>query len=602
MISRSMAAAAWVSAVVTVTSSAQIPNLNSPDARARANAQVLAGQVASDMRGIGIQAAASAGPVAADVRTRSLQTYAMADRLQSAIAAGGAAGAVLGQFRALDRSVEELVSLIRSQAAGDQSLNVYATRADANVNRLGATLAFGPRPQAGPLPPGGWTDPQREALRRVARSLDDQAEMLWSVAQRTLPPDRSGQQLEEQVRGFVRLTVRVQDALNGNTPIERVRDGFAGVQNQWTTLVQSLSVIGLNAFPELRLQAAQVDQSMRILSSALSVAPGSVSGPLPGPGPGQWFPINNGRDQGVIAVGAGRGGVPAVRVYLDRRGRTFHDFMAYDAGFQGGVRVALGDINGDSIVDVITAPGPGGQPLVRVFDGRDYSLISQFLAYDPRMPSGVWIAAADVTGNGRAEIVTGAGDGGGPHVRFFDGLTGQVKAEFFAYDQRATCGARVALGDIDSDGVPDVVTAPGTGVEPLVNVFNGRGLRPMASFLAYDRAFHGGVYIAAADVTGNGRAQVATGAGTNGGPHVRLFDPLTGGTIGDFFAYDRNFLGGVRVALFDAERNRRPAILTAPGPGLPTLLRTTRVSDGRLVGEFTAFDPRFTGGGFVAAN
>jgi hypothetical protein len=594
MFSRTFASAAVVFAVNGASAFAQFPNLNSPDARARANAQVLAGQVASDLRGIGSQAANSRSPAAADVRARSEQSYALAERLQSAIAAGGAPAVVFGQFRALDRGVDELVGLIRGQAAGDQSLNVFATRADANVNRLGAALAFGPQPPAGPLPPGGWTDPQRETLRRVARSLDGQAESLWSVARQTLPPDRAGQQLEDQIRRFARSTDRIKDALSGNAPLERVRESFAGVQNQWATLVPSLSAIGLNAFPELRLQTAQVDQSMRILTSALGVAPG----PLPMPG----FPINNGRDQGVIAVGAGRGGVPVVRVYLDRRGLAFHDFMAYDLSFQGGVRVALGDVNGDGIVDVITAPGPGGQPLVRVFDGRDYSLISQFLAFDPRMPGGVWVAAADVTGGGRAEIVTGAGDGGGPHVRFFDGLTGQVKAEFFAHDQRTPCGARVALGDVDGDGVPDVVTAPGPGVEPLVSVFNGRGLRPMGSFLAYDRAFRGGVFVAAADVTGHGRAQVATGAGLNGGPHVRLFDPLTGGAIGDFFAYDRNFLGGVRVALFDAERNRRPAILTAPGPGLPTQLRVTRVSDGRPVGEFTAFDPRFTGGGFVAAN
>jgi len=595
MVRQVLIAAAVMLNCVSGTLHAQFPNLNTPDARARANAQVLAGQVASDLRGIGIQAATVGGPIAADVRARSDQAYSLAERLQSTIAAGAAPPAVFGQFRALDRAVDELVTVIRSRAGNDQSLHVFATRADANVNRLGAALAFGPQPTT-ELPPGGWTDPQRETLRRVARSLDGQAESLWSVARRTLPPDRAGQLLEDQVRRFARSTDRIKDALNGNAPIERIRESFAGVQAQWTTLVQSLSAIGLKAFPELRLQTAQVDQSMRILSSALGVAPA----PLPGPGPG--FPINNGRDQGVIAVGAGRGGVPVVRVYLDRRGLAFHDFMAYDTNFQGGVRVALGDVNGDGIVDVITAPGPGGQPLIRVFDGRDYSLVSQFLAYDPRVLNGVWVAAADVTGTGRTEIATGAGDGGGPHVRFFDGLTGQVKAEFFAYDQRLPCGARVALGDVDGDGVPDVVTAPGPGVEPLVNVFNGRGLRPMNSFLAYERAFQGGVFIAAADVTGSGRAQVATGAGLNGGPHVRLFDPLTGGAVGDFFAYDRNFLGGVRVALFDVERNRRPAILTAPGPGLPTQLRVTRVSDGRPVSEFIAFDPRFTGGGFVAAN
>jgi hypothetical protein len=348
-----------------------------------------------------------------------------------------------------------------------------------------------------------------------------------------------------------------------------------------------------------------VGQSYRTLATALGA--GGVPGPGPGPGPGPaplppGIPIGNPREQGVIAVGAGEGGVPVVRVYLDRRGQAFHDFMAYDVNFQGGVRVAVGDVTGDGVLDVVTAPGPGGEPLVRVFDGQDFSLVSQFFAYDQRMPSGVWVALADITGAGRADVVTGAGDGGGPHVRVFDGMNGRVKAQFFAYDERIPCGARVAVADVDGDRVPDIVTAPGPGHEPVVTVFSGRNTQPITSFLAYERAFHGGVFVAAADTRGDGRAEVVTGAGTNGGPHVRMFEPATGRLVSEFFAYDQQFLGGVRVALFDAERSRRPTVLTAPGPGAPAVMRVFRANDGRFVNELTAFDGRFSGGAFVAAN
>ncbi len=62
------------------------------------------------------------------------------------------------------------------------------------------------------------------------------------------------------------------------------------------------------------------------------------------------------------------------------------------------------------------------------------------------------MAAGDVNGDGRADIVTGAGPGGGPHVRVFSGVDLAVLASFFAYDPGFHGGVSVAAGDINGDG------------------------------------------------------------------------------------------------------------------------------------------------------
>src|SRR5436309_2674269 len=73
---------------------------------------------------------------------------------------------------------------------------------------------------------------------------------------------------------------------------------------------------------------------------------------------------------------------------------------------------------------LVTGADSGGSPHVRGFDGSTFTPIHDFLAYADTLTGGVRVAAADVNGDGVADIITGPGPGGGPHVKVFDGQTG----------------------------------------------------------------------------------------------------------------------------------------------------------------------------------
>jgi hypothetical protein len=70
---------------------------------------------------------------------------------------------------------------------------------------------------------------------------------------------------------------------------------------------------------------------------------------------------------------------------------------------------------------------------VRVFDGASGAVVQDFFAFDPSSRGGVGVAAADATGDGRPELVTGAGPGGGSRVRVLDAATLAELTSYAAY-------------------------------------------------------------------------------------------------------------------------------------------------------------------------
>jgi len=112
-------------------------------------------------------------------------------------------------------------------------------------------------------------------------------------------------------------------------------------------------------------------------------------------------------DKGYLVFGAGPSGGPHVRI-LDYQGNISSQWFAYETSFRGGINVASVDVDGDGLLEIITAPQGDYAPLVRIFD-RSGNLEYEFMAYDPNFRGGVNITTGDVDGDGRAEIITGAG-------------------------------------------------------------------------------------------------------------------------------------------------------------------------------------------------
>jgi hypothetical protein len=311
----------------------------------------------------------------------------------------------------------------------------------------------------------------------------------------------------------------------------------------------------------------------------------------------------------VTAPDAGRS--PEVQVFDAQSGILRFDITAFDPSFQGGVRVAVGDVNGDGIPDIITAEGPGagtsGDSLVHVFDGiTGQPLAGPLGSFDPfpGFHGGLYVAAADLTGDGYADVIVGQDAGGQGWVNIYGGQTGGLLAQFQPFGSFAG-GVRLAAGPVANNGHVDLIAGAGPGGQPQVEVFDGPSLvggldTAVATFDAFDPRFTGGVYVAAGLIHGQGQppGEIIVGEGAGGEPRVSVFDG-TGQQLQSFLAFAPGFKGGVRVAAADVDGDGRSDNVAAEGPGgLPRV----RGFDGVTLAEidqFLAFAANFRGGVFV---
>jgi len=221
---------------------------------------------------------------------------------------------------------------------------------------------------------------------------------------------------------------------------------------------------------------------------------------------------------------------PHSELSLSLTGRPTACRMDFSGGT--GVNVAAGDIDGDGYDEIITGAGPGAVfgPHVRAwnFDGSgSVTAIPEVSYFSYGTPKwGVNVSAGDIDGDGFDEIVTGSGPGAvyGPHVRGWnvDGtlVTPIPEVSFFAYGTNKF-GVNVTCGDLDGDGMAEMVTGAGPGAVFGAHVrgwnYDGTTVTelPGINFFAWppEEARYGAEVFAGADLDGNGLDDLVVGCG-----------------------------------------------------------------------------------------
>ncbi len=273
-------------------------------------------------------------------------------------------------------------------------------------------------------------------------------------------------------------------------------------------------------------------------------------------------------------------------------------------GFAGDTRVAVADLDGDGFDDYVYAPGAGGGPHIRIIDGRTGAERLSFFGFTPDFRGGVFLAVADVNGDTFPDIVASAGDGGGPHVKVFDGRTGAELASFFADDPAGRGGVSVGAGDVTGDGVADIVVGAGVNGDGKVKVIDGTKLNQLdasgrilpsavaVEFQPYGGAFAPGLAVAVGRFDADRFADVAAGPLWRAEPRLFVRSGPDLATVSEFSPSVGGGLDtGLRMVAADQTGDGLDEIVVTAGPGGGPHTEVIDPLTGRVLESYFTFDP-----------
>jgi uncharacterized delta-60 repeat protein len=337
------------------------------------------------------------------------------------------------------------------------------------------------------------------------------------------------------------------------------------------------------------------------------------------------------------------GGAPGSVQVAKPDGTVLGTFKPFGAAYNDPVAVAFGDVNNDGTDDLVVG-ATIGNPNVKVYNGAaltagtffanpEAQILANGFPYAVNFNVGVSVAAGDVNGDGFADIITGAVPGN-PHVKVFDGkqlIASKViptqddpslLAQGFAYGINFNVGANVAAGDVNGDGLADIITGATAG-NPHTKVYDAKAVLAsrtlptdsagglLAQWFPYALQFNVGAFVAAGDYNGDGYADVVTGASI-GNPEVRVFSgkDMAKGAFNEttsrldlFLAFEEGQNVGVSVAAADFNGDGKADVLAGSrgGASRHRVYQNNLPAPATILPGFDITDAGFTGPVYVAA-
>jgi subtilisin family serine protease len=245
-------------------------------------------------------------------------------------------------------------------------------------------------------------------------------------------------------------------------------------------------------------------------------------------------------------------------------------------------QISSGDLNDDNQSEIVISKTNWRGTEVNVYN-EDLVLLNNF-QLDFKTP--ISLKVGDVYNNGREKIVIGSPANTEPKVYIYDSK-GTLLNSFLVYNEKFRGGVSVAIGDIDGDYRNEIITAPAGSGGPHIRMFDKNG-GLKAQFFAGNKDFRGGLNIAVGNLSGDKKAEILVTPKKDSSPYVLIYD-LNGNLISNFLAYTKNFKKEVSIEIADINSDYHNDIIVSAGAGGGPHIRVFDLQ-GNLIKQFFAYN------------
>jgi uncharacterized repeat protein (TIGR01451 family) len=269
----------------------------------------------------------------------------------------------------------------------------------------------------------------------------------------------------------------------------------------------------------------------------------------------------------VVGSDDGCNGPPIVHILDPDTGTEVFQFYAYEKSFRGSVRVATGDVTGDGVPEIIVGPGRNRVGQIRVFTpdplgSNNYTELVNYrtLPFGAAYRGGVEVAVGDVNGDGVGDIIAGQSSGAGlvrtflcspniPVNKNVDGVANTPSRSFRAFPAPYTGGVMVTAGNFNGDQYADIAVGTNAGIKATVNVYDVQGAPTLIRTIQpIGPKFKGGVTLSAARYNDADTIDdLFVGAGVGGNSVVEVYSGATGAQLARTSAFSSFAKANARV-------------------------------------------------------
>ena len=168
------------------------------------------------------------------------------------------------------------------------------------------------------------------------------------------------------------------------------------------------------------------------------------------------------------------------------------------------MRFSVGKALG-SETKILATPTVGSNAVL--YDYHGGVINESFFPFGPKYRAGFYGALGNFDGGSELEAAIGSGGARVGEVLVFDSNLQKIKYSFFPFDKKYNGAIKVAAGDINGDGKSEIITMGKLGTKNIVRIFDNNG-KKLSEWVVSNSLGGGDLNIGTSDVNFDGKAEI----------------------------------------------------------------------------------------------